>query len=68
VILKRESVTSTDVERLAAVATVDEGKMFFVSPRLLDSDDGRYPRRLGHSDSSQEARTRLIVHGLEVLI
>jgi hypothetical protein len=36
VILKRERVTRIDVQRLSAVATVDEREMFFVSPRFFD--------------------------------
>jgi len=40
VILKREGVTSIDVQCLSAVATVDEREMFFVSPRFLHSRYG----------------------------
>jgi hypothetical protein len=54
VILKRERVTPTDVQRLSAIATVDEREMFFVSPRFFDSKDGGYPRRLGHSNSPKK--------------
>jgi hypothetical protein len=43
VILQRERVPFLDVQRLPAIATVDEREMFFVSPRLFDSNDGGYP-------------------------
>jgi hypothetical protein len=51
VILKRERVPLIDVQRLSAVAAVDKREMFFVSPRFIDSKDGGYPRRFGHSNS-----------------
>jgi hypothetical protein len=53
VILKGERVTLIDVQRLSAVATVDEREMFFVSPRFFDVRNGGHPLRFGHSNSPQ---------------